>query len=135
MKKDTPVMQTHMLLVEDDRFVRDIYVIKFQQENFRVSIAVDGKQAIEFLEKEIPDIILLDIILPYFDGIEILKKLKDNERWRGIPVILLTNISERDSIRKCLELGADDYAIKSHFTPTEVFQKVRSTLAYKNVVQ
>lgn len=117
-----------ILLVEDDTFVSDIYQTKLGEEGFEVIFAENGVEAMKELEKKVPDIILLDIVMPYMDGMEVLKKLKDNNKWKNVPVILLTNLSEKDKVEEGLSLGASDYLIKSHFTPAEVVQKVNDLL-------
>lgn len=119
-----------IMIVEDDSFVMDIYETKLTKEGFNLITAVDGAQAIEKLKKENtqPDLILLDIIMPYMDGLTVLKKIQENESWKFIPVILLTNLSQKEKIQKGFELGAKDYIIKSHFTPSEVMEKINKYL-------
>ena len=117
-----------VLLVEDDPFIRDIYQVKFSQEGFEVFAVDNGIKALEKLEQVIPNIILLDIIMPYMDGLETLKNIKSNENWKKIPIIMLTNISEKEKINESENYGVDDYLIKSHFTPSEVLDKVKSLL-------
>ncbi len=117
-----------ILIIEDDTFIRDIYQIKFQQEGFEVMMAEDGVVALERLNQFVPDIILLDVIMPYMDGMEVLRKIKENGKLKEIPIIMLTNISEKEKIDEGMETGANDYLIKSHFTPSEVVHKVRTLL-------
>lgn len=117
-----------VLIVEDDMFVRDIYHIKFEKEGFEVILAENGVEAIRSLGEIIPDIILLDMVMPYMDGMEVLKKIKENKAWKKIPIIMLTNISEKDKINEGLEYGVNEYLIKSHFTPSEVVEKVQNIL-------
>ena len=106
-----------VLLAEDDAFVSDIYDTRLKQEGFEVIIAVNGLEAIKRLEETVPDLILLDILMPYMDGLEVLKKIKVNPEWMNIPIILLTNLSEKEKMEEALTLGANDFLIKSHFTP------------------
>lgn len=113
-----------ILLVEDDSFVSDIYQTKIGSEGFEVIPAGNGIEAIKKLEERIPDLVLLDIVMPYMDGTEVLKKMKSEEKWKKIPIILLTNLSEKEKIEEALGLGAEDYLIKSHFTPSEVISKI-----------
>ena len=113
------------MIVEDDSFVLGIYQTKVSQEGDQVIKARDGAEALEKLEKEKPDLILLDIIMPRMDGLEVLKKLKSRSDFKNIPVILLTNLSQKEEINFGLGLGANDYLIKSHFTPTEVLEKIK----------
>ena len=117
-----------ILLVEDDAFVSDIYQTKLEQEGFGLILAENGLEAMKRMEEKVPDLILLDIIMPYMGGIEVLKKLKADERWKKIPVIILTNLSQKEEVDEGLSIGADDYLIKSHFTPSEVIGKVKALL-------
>jgi len=118
----------NILLVEDDAFVCDIYQTKLEQEGYKLILANNGLEAMKKLEEGIPDLILLDIVMPYMDGLEVLKKLKAEEKWKKIPVIILTNLSQKEEVEEGLGIGADDYLIKSHFTPSEVVEKVKSML-------
>lgn len=120
-----------ILLVEDDVFIRDIYYTKFSQEGFDVTTADNGLEALKKLEEMVPDVMLLDIVMPYMDGIEVLKEMKENEDWKKIPVIMLTNISEKDRLTETMQQGIDGYLIKSHFTPSEVVAKVHALLLKK----
>jgi len=117
-----------ILIVEDDVFIRDIYHVKFSQEGFDVTLAEDGVKAVEILKTLVPDIILLDIIMPYMNGMEVLKKIKADDRLKTIPIIMLTNISEKEKVTEGIEYGVNDYLIKSHFTPSEVVHKVNALL-------
>lgn len=117
-----------ILLVEDDAFLLSMYTTKFELEKFEVIAAEDGEKGLRLVFEAKPDIILLDIILPKMNGFEILKKIKKDENLKKIPVILLTNLSQKNDIEKGLGLGADDYIIKAHFTPVEVVEKVKKVL-------
>jgi DNA-binding response OmpR family regulator len=117
-----------ILLVEDDTFVSDIYQTRLEQDGYKLIMAGNGLEAMKKMEEGIPDLILLDIVMPYMDGIEVLKKLKAEEKWKKIPVIILTNLSQKEEVDEGLEIGADDYLIKSHFTPSEVVEKVKKLL-------
>lgn len=118
-----------ILIVEDDIFIRDIYKIRFEQEGFEVIAAENGLAGLEKMQQGAnPEIILLDMIMPGMDGLEVLKKLKANDEWKNIPIIMLTNISEKEKVNETMELGVKDYLIKSHFTPSEVVQKVNVLL-------
>lgn len=117
-----------ILLVEDDQFLVSMYATKFELENFKVVTAEDGEQGLTLAVKEKPDIILLDIMLPKKNGFEVLKGLKDNPKTRDIPVILLTNLSQKSEIERGLAMGAQDYLIKAHFMPSEVMDKIKKVL-------
>lgn len=123
-----PKEKTKILLVEDDSFLLSMYATKFESENFKVTTAEDGEKAVRAVQKESPDIILLDIILPKLSGFEVLKQLKADAKTAKIPVILLTNLSQRDEVERGLKMGAEDYLIKAHFMPSEVVEKIKKVL-------
>jgi len=120
-----------ILLVEDDRFILEMYAEKLNDVGFQVEKAEDGVVAVELAKKKNPDLILLDIIIPKMDGFEVLKALKKEQKLKNVPVILLTNLGQRQSIEKGLKLGATDYIIKAHFTPAEVIEKIEQILKKK----
>ena len=119
-----------IMIVEDDAFVMDIYHTKLTQEGFEVISAGNGVEGLEKLKDDnnIPNLILLDILMPYMDGLEMLAEIKKDDRLKDIPVILLTNLSQKDDVDRGLGLGANDYLIKSHFTPSEVLEKISQYL-------
>lgn len=116
-----------IMIIEDDSFVMDIYQTKLIMEGFDTITAYNGMEALKKLEdpKCRPDLILLDIVMPYVDGMDVLKKIKEDEELKKIPTILLTNLSQKEDVEQGLGLGADDYLIKSHFTPSEVLKKIK----------
>lgn len=121
----------HVLIVEDDTFLANIYKTKFEMEGFQVSVAENGEAGLNDVKKKKPDIVLLDILLPKMDGFTVLKNLKSDDEVKNIPVILLTNLGQKDDVEKGLELGAVDYLIKAHFKPSETVQKVKKVLNKK----
>jgi len=123
-----PKDKIKILLVEDDSFLLGMYATKFEMENFKVITAEDGEKAVRAALKELPDIILLDIILPKQNGFEVLRQLKADQSTANVPVILLTNLSQKDEIEQGLKLGAEDYLIKAHFMPSEVVKKIKKVL-------
>jgi DNA-binding response OmpR family regulator len=124
-KKDE---KTKILLIEDDPFLSSMYSTKFEMENFMVLAAVDGEKGLKLALSEQPDIILLDIIMPKMNGFEVLEKLRDSAVTKDIPVILLTNLNQKDEIEKGMSLGATDYLIKAHFMPSEVVDKIKKVI-------
>lgn len=123
-----PQNKKKILLIEDDSFLISMYATKFELENFKVVAAEDGEKGLNLAAKEKPDIILLDILLPKMNGFEVLKELKNNKETNQIPVILLTNLSQKNEIEQGLALGAQDYLIKAHFMPSEVMDKIKKVL-------
>lgn len=128
MSKATATEQLKIVLVEDDHFLADMYATKFKTEGFNVLVGYDGEEGLRLIKEELPDIVLLDILLPKIDGFDVLRKLKKDAKTKSIPVILLTNLGQKDDVKKGLEEGADSYLIKAHFMPSEVVQKIRDII-------
>jgi len=114
----------NILIAEDDEFIRDIYNRIFTMNGFNVTLATNGLEALEKMEDITPDLILLDIMMPYQNGKEVFKKIKKNDRLKNIPVVFLTNVSAQDDMEQELLDQADKYLIKAHFTPREVVEEV-----------
>jgi len=114
-----------IFVVEDDKFLRELLVRKLEISGFNVSFAIDGEEALRKLKEEIPQLILLDLVLPGIDGFEVLSTIRKNPKTKGIPVIILSNLGQQDEVEKGIRLGADDYLIKAHFTPDEIVDKSR----------
>jgi len=117
-----------ILIVEDDKFLRELMVRKLSQEDFQIIEAVDGEEGVKKIKEVIPDIVLLDLILPGIDGFEVLAKIKEDPITSPVPVIILSNLGQREDVEKGMKLGAIDYLVKAHFTPNEIIDKVKSNL-------
>jgi DNA-binding response OmpR family regulator len=119
-----------ILLVEDDSFISGMYQTKLVGLGYEVEIKEDGESAWERLQQDpLPDLVLLDIVLPKKDGFEILEGLRADRRTKNLPIILLTNLGQKPDVERGVKLGADDYVIKAHYTPSEVVDKIKQTLA------
>lgn len=121
----------NILLVEDDQFLANIYKTKFELEGFKVTVAENGELGLKEVKKKKPDLVLLDVLLPKMDGFTVLEQIKSDEDTQDIPVILLTNLGQKDDVERGKELGAEDYLIKAHFKPSETVEKVRQILDKK----
>lgn len=117
-----------VLLIEDDSFLANIYKTKFEMEGFKVTVAGNGELGLKEAKKKSPDVILLDILLPKMDGFTVLEQLKEDSDLKSVPVILLTNLGQKDDVDKGLKLGAADYLIKAHFKPSETVEKVKKVI-------
>lgn len=122
-----------ILIVEDDIFLADLYKTKFELEGFEVYVAYDGEKGLELVRKKKPSVVLLDLILPKLSGFVVLENIKKDKNLKDIPVILLTNLSQKSDVEKGLSLGAADYLIKAHFMPSEVVAKIHE-LVKKNKI-
>ena len=125
----TDLKNVKILLVEDDSFLASVYATKFELEGFSVFHAPDGEAGLQMAEKVMPDIILLDILMPKMDGFEALHRLKLDPKLVKIPVIMLTNLGQKEDVERCLKEGAVDYLIKAHFVPGEAVKKVKKVLS------
>ncbi len=122
-------MSKKILIVEDDSFLQGLASTKLEKEGFTVLAASNADEAAKFLESDMPDLVLLDLILPGTDGFGILKNLRDNAKTKALPVIVFSNLSEDKDIAHAKELGATDYMVKSNFTLDELAERIKSILA------
>ena len=127
-KPNTAKGAESVLLVEDDQFLRGLIVKKLEAEGLEVIQAIDGEEGLRLIRETKPALVLLDLILPGIDGFEVLKQVKSDPAIKDIPIIILSNLGQKDDIGRGLELGAKDYLIKAHFTPGEIVQKVKEIL-------
>ncbi len=105
-------IQSSILIVDDDPMNRDMLSRRLAREDYTVATAEGGRVALEMMAAERYDLILLDIMMPEMDGYEVLQRIKADERLRHTPVIMLTALSDRESVMRCLKAGADDYLVK-----------------------
>ncbi len=124
-------MAIKILVVEDDKFLRELITQKLSREGYDVYEGVDGEDGVKKAKESKPDIILLDLILPGIDGFEVLAKIKEDSDLVNIPVVILSNLGQRDDVERGLKLGAVDFLIKAHFTPGEIIEKVQKILGEK----
>ncbi len=119
--------QYSLLVVDDNEMNRDMLRRRLQRQGYRVTMAVDGRQALEIMNREPFDLVLLDIMLPVMNGYEVLEELRANQALSQIPVIITTALDESDGKAKCLELGAEDYLTKP-FNPVLLKSRIGDCL-------
>ena len=112
--------EVRVLFVEDDPSVAQMYKLKLELDGYDVQIAPDGEVALQMAQSSVPDIIFLDIRLPKLDGLAVLEALRSDEKTRQVPVVILSNYSERELVERGLKLGALEYLIKSQTTPAKL---------------
>lgn len=126
---DPAVPTKTILLVEDELPFREIYRDALSMlDDFKVIEAEDGEEALAMVQKQPPDLIMLDLVLPQKSGFDVLSQLKNDSRYQAIPIIVYSVIGEKSEIEKALKLGADDYIIKSETPAMEVVNKVKRLL-------
>ncbi|HBB44170.1 MAG TPA: hypothetical protein DCZ83_02140, partial [Candidatus Yonathbacteria bacterium] len=123
--KATAEGKAFILVIEDDKFLRELLVRKLSSEGFDVQNAIDAEAAFTILEERKPRVILCDLILPGVDGFEILKRIKADSRIADVPVVILSNLGQKEDLEKAMALGANDFMVKANFTLDEIVTKVR----------
>jgi DNA-binding response OmpR family regulator len=113
-----------ILIIEDDNFLQGLEVAKLEKEGYKILTASTGEEALKKIDEPAIDIVLLDLVLPDFDGFDILKKIREKEDMKNTPVIVFSNLSEEKTIKKSQELGATDFMVKSNFTLDELVKRV-----------
>ena len=106
--------------------------MKFTEFGFQVDTAENGEEAVKKAKADPPDVILMDVVMPKMDGFDLLRNLKKENAAPDAVTLVLTNLGQKDDVEKGMKLGATDYIIKAHFTPSEVVKRVESLLARKN---
>jgi CheY-like chemotaxis protein len=118
-----------ILIIEDDPLMSRLYQKIFTFEKYEIALAGDGEEGIKKASSEKPTLILLDVMMPKMNGIEVLKALKNNLETKSIPVIVLTNLSGQQDAENALALGAVKYIVKSEHEPKEIANMVKEVLA------
>ena len=117
-----------VLIIEDEEILAKVLQEKFEKEKFTAQIVSDGGLAFSTAKSFKPDAILLDIILPNKDGIQILQELKADPELQSVPVIIMSNLGEDEKIKTALSMGAVDYLVKTQHPINEVVEKVKNYL-------
>ena len=115
-----------VLVVEDDQIIVMLLEHMLSRRGFKVQTARDGRQAADFVETSLtpPALVLLDVMLPYLDGFELIKKIRQRATWTEVPIIMLTAKSQEQNIVRALDSGANDYVLKP-FRPGELLARIR----------
>lgn len=122
------VAKYKVLIVDDDPALRQLYSVELTSKNFSVVEAVDGEDGLVKTKTEKPNIILLDVMMPKFDGIAYLSKIKEDAELAKIPILMLTNFGQENLIQQAFNLGVTDYLLKYKVTPSEMTEKVNQVL-------
>ena len=117
-----------ILVAEDDKYLARVYQAKFTKAGFEVRIGADGEEAEKILQTFIPNIILLDLIMPKKDGFEVLRDLKLSEKFKNIPVIVTSNLAQPEDKQKALAMGANEYIVKSDVPIQGIVDKIKQLM-------
>ena len=117
-----------ILVIEDESALQKMIEDVLSKDCYKIIPALNGKIGLELAEKEKPDLILLDLIMPQINGFEVLEGLKKNVTTKNIPVIVLTNLESMQDINRAIELGAKSYLVKANYELSEIAEKVKQAL-------
>jgi len=117
-----------ILFIEDESALQKTFGEIITQEGYQMMSALDGETGLRMAKTKKPDLILLDLILPKIHGFDVLKKLKEENETRDIPVIVLTNLEGLEDVEKALKLGATTYLVKANYSLEELLEKIKKAL-------
>jgi len=120
-----------ILIIEDDVFICDLYKRQLELAGLPTDGVGTGKKGLVALRQNEYDLILLDIMLPDINGLQVLKEIKKGERTQSIPVVLLTNLGQDEVVKEGFKLGADAYLIKAAYSPNQIVEEVKNILSKK----
>jgi two-component system response regulator FitH len=118
-----------ILIIEDDGLLQKMYRMKCRVADYEVDVADNGSEGLEKARNASPDLVLLDILMPRLNGLQVLAEMKRDPGLQKIPVVMLTNLSNIDRIEQATRMGAAGYLVKSQNTPQQVLDFVRDTIA------
>ncbi len=117
--------ENKILIVEDDAAIAGVYQKKLAKEGFNIEIAENGLEAVESMKREVPALVLLDIIMPKMDGFGVLTEMQKSDALKAVPVIILSNLGQESDIKTGMDLGAKDYVVKADTPLAEIIEKIR----------
>lgn len=131
---DTQTPLRKILIVEDEESIRDLYKRQVELAGFQTDSVASGKEALAALTQNRYDLILLDIMLPDVNGLQILKEVKGNDKTKSTSVLMLTNLGQDITIKEGFNLGAEGYLIKASYTPDQIIQEINNILTKKQAM-
>ena len=117
-----------ILIAEDDKFLANAYRLKLSKLGFDVRLAPDGQEALNILKDFIPDLMILDLVMPNKDGFAVLEEVKSRPDTKSVPVIIASNLGQKEDIDRGLKLGAADYIVKADVAISEIVDKINAVL-------
>lgn len=115
-----------ILIAEDDKFLANAYRVKLKKAGFDIKLASDGVEALAALDSFKPDLVLLDLVMPKKDGFAVLSEIRNNSEHANLPVIVATNLGQKEDTEKAKKLGATDYIVKSDLSMKDIIEKIKS---------
>jgi len=121
-------MEKKILLIEDEEIMIDLLRKKLVAEGYKVLVARNGEEGLELMKESLPDLVLLDIIMPKKDGFEVMEEKKKDKNLKKIPLIIISNSGQAIELDRAKALGARDWLVKTEFDPKEVLEKVKKQI-------
>jgi len=121
-------MPKKILIVEDEALLSNLLRKKLIAEGYDVTVCEDGQKGLDSMKKEIPDLILLDIVMPNKNGFEVMEEMQKDKNLKNIPIIIISNSGQPVEIDRAKNSGARDWLIKTEFEPLEVLKKVKKQI-------
>ncbi|PIR96757.1 MAG: response regulator [Candidatus Doudnabacteria bacterium CG10_big_fil_rev_8_21_14_0_10_41_10] len=118
-----------ILVVEDEEILLAALEEELNQGGYETQGAADGSEGLEKIKSFKPDLVLLDLVMPKMDGMQVLKKMKEDSETKNVPVVILTNLSDYERISEALSLGAKDYLVKANYSLADLLDKVKTVLS------
>ncbi len=115
--------------VEDDNFLGGVITKKLTEEGAKVIYMNTGVKALEALAEVVPDVLLLDVLLPDKDGFEVLEEVKKDDRLKDVPVVMFSNLSQEENMIKAKKMGALDFYVKSNLSPDQIAENIKGILS------
>jgi len=115
-----------ILLIEDDSLIVKIYSTRLKADGYTIISADNGEDGLSIAEKELPDFILLDVMMPKVDGFTVLQELRKNPSFEKTPIIVYSNLGQESEMQKAVSLGATEFIVKANISPTELVAKIKS---------
>lgn len=122
------VNKKYILIAEDDNFYASIYNQRLVEMGYEVSVATDGEQLLKLMKAKVPDLVMLDLIMPKMDGFETLRVIKEDTHFKNVKVLVLSNLGQKEDVDSAMKLGATGYIVKSNTSIQDVLAKVRESL-------
>ena len=132
LPEDSASEPAHILVVDDNEFNRDLLTDQLTYRGYQVTTAIHGQEALDLLHQLVFDLILLDIMMPVMDGYEVLQNLREHPHLRHVPVIVISAVDDKDSVIRCIEMGAEDYLFKP-FDSTLLKARINASLEKKRL--
>jgi DNA-binding response OmpR family regulator len=117
-----------ILFIEDDPLIVKIYTTRLIADGYEVLSADNGEAGLKLAEEQLPNLIVLDVMMPRMDGFAVLEKIRQNQKMKNTPVLLYSNLAQEEEVNRAQKMGATEFIIKANLSPTEMVAKIKQYL-------